>query len=30
MYIGVKTNKEKYVKTIIYLYIYIYGKKNKK
>ena len=24
MYIDVKTNKEKYVKTIIYLYIYIY------
>ena len=24
MYIDVKTNKEEYVKTIIYLYIYIY------
>ena len=24
MYIDIKTNKEEYVKTIIYLYIYIY------
>ena len=29
MYIDIKTNKEEYVKTIIYLYIYIYMVKKK-